>query len=339
MQLFECPSCSATVFFDSTVCEKCQAELGYAPGTASIVPNGSPCSNRHRIGCNWQVQAVQSDHCDACRLTTVIPDTSTPENLKLWARSEAAKRWVLTNLAGWGWFDRTDSGPRPQFHLLSEQTRQGKRRVSMGHKNGVVTINVVEADPIVRATRREQFNEPFRTMIGHFRHELAHYLFLQRLSSQPDFIEEFRALMGDERISYDAAIADYYDIGPADGWQQSFVTEYASSHPHEDWAETFAHLLHLTDIADTFISVGFSSVDVADKNFSPYRAKDADLLLSFATELTIGLNQLNRSMGLSDIYPFVLTPAVREKIGFVHKWVAAGPVGGAGQQPANALPS
>lgn len=326
MELFECPSCSHTLYFDSLVCESCGTDVVYAPDEASMVQLNSPCSNRQAIGCNWQAKNTCDGRCKSCSLTTRVPDASS-DNLQLWAKTETAKRWVLANLAAWEWFSTADTGTRPEFHLLSEQTRSGERPVSMGHENGVVTINVVEANPVIRTTRREQFNEPYRTMIGHFRHELAHYIFLQRLSSNLSFVEEFRSLLGDERKDYGAAMAGYYQNGPDPNWRNSFVSEYASCHPHEDWAETFAHLLHLTDIADTFIAVGFSSIDVPDKNFNPYQVRDASHLLSFATELTIGLNQLNRSMGLSDIYPFVLTPVVREKISFVHKWVSAGPAG------------
>ncbi len=327
MQSFECPQCSATLFFDSLVCKSCRTVVSYDPVRADLVGNATPCANRDAISCNWQTGGDEAGHCEACRLTTLVPDMGSPGNDALWAQSESAKRWMLANLAAWGWFGADDAGPRPEFHFLAEQTGTGAENVAMGHKNGLVTINIMEADPVVRIARREQFNEPYRTMIGHFRHEIAHYILFHRLYNQPGFIRQFRAIMGDERDDYGAAISSYYENGPIDDWQQSFVSGYASSHPHEDWAETFAHLLHLTDIADTFIAVGFSSIDVADKNFLPYQAVDSEHLLSFATELTIGLNQLNRSMGLSDIYPFVLTPSIRKKISFVHKWVSSGPAG------------
>lgn len=325
MQLFECPSCSATVFFDSVSCESCSTELNYRPDAQDLTRRGKRCANRDKINCNWLVESEEQDLCRACRTTTLIPDLSVEENMALWEKSELAKRWILANLGSWGWFTAQDTGPSPVFHLISEQTGNDTQRVVMGHQDGVVTINVAESNPVVRVTRREQFNEPYRTMIGHFRHELAHYVFFERLYGLPGFIDEFRAVIGDERDDYAAAMSRYYQLGPQQQWEQSFVSGYASSHPHEDWAETFAHLLHLTDIADTFIAVGFSSIDVADKNFRPYRTNDAGRLLSFATDLTIGLNQLNRSMGLSDIYPFVLTPTIRDKISFVHRWVTRGP--------------
>lgn len=325
MQLFECPTCSATLFFDSLVCGTCETEVGYAPASTSIVPSNHPCANRPTIACNWQVETPQTAHCASCALTTIVPDIAASNNIELWSKSELAKRWVLANLSEWHWFDANDLGPKPEFHLLAELTQLGRNRITMGHDDGLVTINVAEADSVVQTARREQFNEPYRTMVGHFRHELAHYMFFKRFSPQPGFLDEFHALMGDETIDYGEAMSHYYANGCAPDWQQAYVSQYAASHPHEDFAETFAHLLHLTDIADTFISVGFSSIDIAEKNFEPYQTRNAAQLLSFAAELTIGLNQLNRSMGLDDIYPFVLTPLVRSKIEFVHKWVSAGP--------------
>jgi hypothetical protein len=34
-------------------------------------------------------------------------------------------------------------------------------------------------------------------------------------------------------------------------WQKSFISKYATSHPWEDWAETWAHYLHIMDMLET----------------------------------------------------------------------------------------
>ncbi len=151
-------------------------------------------------------------------MTEVIPDTTTPQNVALWADAELAKRWVLANLARWGWFTSSDDGPRPVFRLLSEQTSAGETAVTMGHADGVVTINVIEADPAERVRRRVELGEPLRTMIGHFRHELGHFFFT-RLAERPEFLEAFRAIFGDERADYAAALQRHYADGPPADWR------------------------------------------------------------------------------------------------------------------------
>ncbi|WP_199223227.1 putative zinc-binding metallopeptidase [Oricola cellulosilytica] len=254
-------------------------------------------------------------------MTEVIPDTFHGENRELWAEAEAAKRWVLANLARWGWFIGGDSGPKPVFHMLAEQGRGGTASVIMGHDDGLVTINVMEADPAQRAQRRQALGEKLRTMIGHFRHELGHFFFFKRFAPQQGFTDSFRALFGDERGDYDKALETHYSKGPPAGWDERHVTEYASSHPHEDWAESFAHVLHLTDIIDSFAAAGLSSPSLSGAGYDAYRETDPERLIFTGVELGIALNHVNRSMGLGDIYPFVVTPPIREKLGFVHTWL------------------
>jgi hypothetical protein len=165
--------------------------------------------------------------------------------------------------------------------------------------------------------RRIDLGEPLRTMIGHFRHELGHFFFT-RLCERADFIEAFRGLFGDERADYAAALKRHYDEGPLVGWQGNYVSAYSSAHPHEDWAECFAHLLHLTDIVDSFVAAGLDSEAAPAPDYDPYAEREADRLITFGAELGIALNHINRSMGLADVYPFVLTPQIREKLAFVH---------------------
>jgi hypothetical protein len=162
-----------------------------------------------------------------------------------------------------------------------------------------------------------ELGEPLRTMIGHFRHELGHFFF-ERFSEQADFPGAFRALFGDERADYAAALKKHYADGAPAGWQQSYISAYSSAHPHEDWAECFAHLLHLADIVDSFVASGLHSDTAPAPDYDPYAEPEADRLITFGADLGIALNHVNRSMGLADIYPFVLTPPIRQKLVFVH---------------------
>ncbi len=318
MKIFQCPACGEALFFENATCS-CGAEVGYDPDRADFTTQFVPCANRQVIGCNWIVEAGGT-LCRACAMTEVIPDTFHAENREHWAEAEQAKRWVLANLGRWGWFGPGDPGPRPVFRLLAEQTAAGAVQVMMGHDEGVVTINVTEADPAERVRRRVELHEPMRTMIGHFRHELGHFFFT-RLAADPQFPEAFRALFGDERADYGEALQRHYAQGAPANWQRSYISAYSTAHPHEDWAECFAHLLHLADITDSFMASGLSSNDAPDPDYDPYAETDPQRLITFGAELGIALNHVNRSMGLSDIYPFVLSPPIRDKLGFVHRWM------------------
>lgn len=236
-------------------------------------------------------------------MTRTHPDMAMPENADLWARAEAAKRWVLANLMRHGWFGPGDTGPSPIFDLLAEATRHGPSSTVMGHADGLITINVAEADPAEIVARRERMEEPYRTMIGHYRHELAHFLFLRLSAEDPGFVAAFRQLFGDESADYSAALERHYARDDDGTWRPSHISHYASAHPHEDWAETAAHALHLTDLLDSARALGFADAGTSND-------------LVGAMDLGIALNHLNRSMGMEDLYPFVVSKAVRQKLDF-----------------------
>ena len=312
MRVFSCPACHQTLFFENLRCV-CGAEVAFDPEAAAFVAAERTCANRVAIACNWVAAEPGSGAvsrpapgseggalCRSCAMTEVIPQTFQDDNQALWARAEAAKRWVLANLARWGWLAEGDAGPRPRFHLLSEVVRGGEAPVTMGHDSGLVTINVAEADPAEIVRRQAEMGEPYRTMIGHYRHELAHYLF-ERLVEDAAFAEAFRALFGDERADYGEALKRHYGDGPPAGWEERYVTSYASAHPHEDWAETVAHLLHLTDIVDTATAVNL--VWPTDTQVPPdaYATTDTEALVHSAVDLGLALNQVNRAMGLADL--------------------------------------
>ncbi|MCB1348691.1 MAG: putative zinc-binding metallopeptidase [Paracoccaceae bacterium] len=318
MRVFPSPTGDSVVFFDNLLSPE-QVPVGYDPEARAFVANVPFCSNREVIGCNW-IATAPGALCESCAMTKLAPDTSVPGAINNWAKTEAAKRWVLVNLRSWQWFGPQDTGVRPIFHMLAE----GVDPVVMGHAYGVLTISIAESDPVLNVMRREALAESYRTMIGHLRHELAHMIWW-RLSIEPDFLADFRALFGDEEADYRAALDRHYSNGPPEGWRDNFLTAYASAHPHEDWAETTAHLLHLIDIADSAIAVGLSAPDAPDRNWDAYGEPDAEKLTTIAAELAMKINHVNRSMGLSDLYPFVLHDRARQKLAFVHKWLHRGP--------------
>lgn len=315
MQVFQSPAGDGTIFFENLVSPR-GTPVAYDPAKHRFVLDAPFCGNRGAIQCNWAA-AVERDLCPSCAMTAIAPDPSVPGAMDKWAKTELAKRWVLDALGRWGWFGKDDSGAAPVFHMLAE----GADPVVMGHEDGTVTISIEESDPVMGVQRREALSERYRTMIGHMRHELAHMLWW-RLSVVPGFLDAFRTMFGDERADYGEALKTHYSDGPPADWQQSYLTAYASSHPHEDWAETTAHLLHLVDIADSFRAMRFSAPDMPGPDWDPYGERDLTTLLDAAATIAIGVNHVNRSMGLPDAYPFVMTETTRGKLGFVHRWLS-----------------
>ncbi len=201
-----------------------------------------------------------------------------------------------------------------------------------GHNDGLITINLAEANDSERERQRQHMAEPYRTLLGHFRHEIAHY-FWDRLINNSPSLERFRQLFGDERQDYAAALQNNYANGPAPNWQDQFVTAYASSHPWEDFAETWAHYFHMIDTLETAgafglrvrprVALGADLATVVD--LDPHMAT-MDRIINSWLPLTFAVNSINRSMGLPDLYPFVLAPPAIVKLSFVHDciWKAGG---------------
>jgi len=320
MRVFANPVGHGALWFDN-LATATGTPVAYDPQARAFITMPPFCANRDVIGCNW-IAPRQGAFCRACDMTELAPDPAIPHAIPHWGQTEAAKRWVLDNLGRWNWFRPEDPGARPVFHMLAE----GHTPVPMGHAGGVVTISVAEADPVLRTTRREALEEPYRTMIGHMRHEISHMLWW-RLSLREDFLDAFRAMFGDEREDYRAALEHHYHHGPPPDWRARFVSSYASAHPHEDWAETASHLLHLTDIADSFVAAGLSCVDLPNLGWDPYMEADAERLIQVATHQVMAVNHINRAMGLPDLYPFVISHEVRRKLVFMHDWLRRGAQG------------
>ena len=335
MRTFTC-LCGNRVFFDNTKCLNCERELGFLPdrGTLAALVGGAgasftaaggeyrKCSNNVDRGvCNWMIPVEDENQlCRACRLNNVIPDLSDPANERLWAEVERAKRRLVYSL------DRlalplVSKQEDPERGLAFDiKADEGSNRVLTGHADGLITLNLGEADAVWRERMREQLKERYRTLLGHFRHEVGHYYWEVLIRDTPA-LSAYRELFGDERSDYAQALERHYSQGTAPNYSDTFITPYAASHPWEDWAETFAHYLHMRDTLETANHFGFAALPASGR---PSLAGEIDALFGEWTELTIALNALNRSMGLPDAYPFAISPRVREKIAFVAEAIRAG---------------
>lgn len=288
-------------------------------------------------------QGLLPDMCLACSTTRTIPDLSVPENPQRWNLLEQAKRRLLSQLLALGLPVITriqDPEHGLAFDFLSELPGQP---VLTGHAGGAITLNVAEADDAVREQVRAQMHEPYRTLLGHFRHEIGHYYWDALVAPHEDWLAGFRDLFGDERADYGEALQQHYQNGPRPDWATQFVSSYAGAHPWEDWAETWSHYLHMADTADTALSFGVNALKVEIAEDDLFHAADlwqsehpqATQFLDFLNgwvRLTHVLNEFSRSMGQPDNYPFALPHAVVRKLQFIHQLVAQQREGGGSAQ-------
>jgi hypothetical protein len=349
MQLFECQNCGQTLYFENRTCERCGHRLGYIAARQSLdalSPDGGVwrlvrepaarfrfCRNAEFDVCNWLVpEDSQGDFCEACRHNRTIPDLSVPENLIRWRRLEDAKHRLFYSLLQFRLplASRAEDPEGLAFDMLADPVDPNAPKVLTGHDAGLITLNIAEADDAERESRRQGMHEVYRTLLGHFRHEVGHY-YWDRLvrDGGPGVLDRYRAIFGDERENYAKALQRHYDEGPPADWREHHISAYASTHPWEDFAETWAHYLHIVDTLGTANVYGLAvhpnvaqTPDLAlGAGFDSYQAEDVETLISAWTPLTLAINSLNRSMGLPDLYPFVLAPAVVAKLGFVHSLV------------------
>lgn len=330
MRTFKC-ECGSPVFFVNTQCLSCSRELGFLPDVLDMASfaNGSAgdietsrgryrkCANYVQEGvCNWMVPSDSGeDLCQACRLNNVIPNLSEPENRALWQEVEQAKRRLVYSLDALKLpvLSKNDDASRGLSFDIKQSV--GSERVLTGHADGLITLNLDEAAPAERERMRVAMKERYRTLLGHFRHEIGHY-FWDRLVADAGKHDSFRKLFGDERVDYTDALRQHYARAPDPGYADHFITPYAASHPWEDFAESFAHYLHMIDTLETAQQYGFVSAPLS-------RAEAFESLMDEWYDLTVALNSLNRSMGQPDAYPFAISPIVKEKLRFVHELVHA----------------
>lgn len=322
MKRFLCP-CGSQVYFDNTTCLQCGRKLGFEPGTRDMVELGDSrfraCANYlEHCTCNWLVAADEDQAlCRSCRLTRTTPNLSTSENVRRWAVLESAKRRLLYSILDFDLpldDDTEGSHPPLAFEFLEDKGSNplvAEEYVRTGYATGVITINVSEANPAQREQARSLMNEDYRTPLGHLRHESGHYYF-DRLVRHSHHQADFKALFGDPDLDYEAALERYYANPPPPAPDLGFISQYARSHPLEDWAECWAHFLHIHDTMESACDSGI------------LEQKSLESTAAWAEQwqrLSVILNELNRCMGHRDAYPFVLSPLILSKLDFIDQVV------------------
>lgn len=344
MKTFHCDHCQALLFFESTKCLACGHVLAFLPDSrrvAALEPvEGEQwrrvgakdgrlyrlCANYSGLQvCNWALRVEDPQTlCASCRLTQVIPNLNVGGHQEAWAKLENAKRRMLYTLYALGCpvRDRVEDPQKGLAYQFLAASPAGPK-VLTGHDNGLITVNLAEADDATREAVRNKLHEPYRTLLGHFRHEIGHYYWMVLVEGSARQ-EGFRQIFGDERADYGAALQKHYDAGGATGWEDRFISSYATSHPWEDWAECWAHYMHMFDVLETAADSGLKlEPPRQDEPALPAVRADGgvpfDELLRTWFPVTFVLNNLNRSMGLPDGYPFVLSDEVINKLRFVHE--------------------
>jgi len=350
MRAFACDHCGQLLCFENSHCLRCQTPLGFAHEQLALralepcgpeayrMLHGSSraryrrCARAAVAACNWLVsENEESADCLSCRLTRDVPTMHTEPEQRAFALAEGAKRRLLYQL-----FDlELPLAADPKEHRAGLSFvlafRTAGKPVMTGHANGVVTLDLSECDNVHRERVRHEFGEPYRTLLGHFRHEVGHYYWDALIDKGP-LLAKFRETFGDERANYGEALKRHYERKSTQAWNDYYVSAYAASHPWEDWAETFAHYLHIRDTLQTSASFGLrvsphaqaippaggklsarASEEIAGRDFAE--------VVSEWLPLTYAFNAVNRSMGKDDLYPFVLAPVVIAKLSFVHALV------------------
>jgi hypothetical protein len=365
MQTFQCAECGQVLFFENTSCIRCGHALGFSPEAGYLLtlepveelatappgvsePSGTSevpatcylskttsterfryCANTAKYNaCNWLIPFDSpNEYCLSCRLTEVLPPLSDEISRKQWVAVEAAKRRLIYTLLGLGLPLRAREDD-PELGLAFRLERSSDEHpVLTGHASGLITLNMAEADAAFRENAREKMGEAYRTILGHLRHECGHYYWELLVLPSESIVSRARELFGDERASYEDAIIAHYSNGPPADWNLRFISAYASMHPWEDWAETWAHYLHMVDTLETAESYDLALRSPSSRG-TTQRARpslrerhDFNRLFDGWYSLTFVLNGLTRSMGMPDAYPFVISEAVREKLRFVHEFV------------------
>jgi hypothetical protein len=354
MKLFKCDHCGQPVYFENTFCVQCNAFLGFDPQRMDLLAlraedNGSYtlfenkeqnnaahykyCSNKQYNVCNWLLPYdSEAEFCIACDLNHTIPNLNQADHMEKWAHIEVAKHRLIYSLLRFRLpiVSKTqDEEKGLAFDFLEDENKKGAKRLLTGHDHGLITLNIAEADDAVREMARNQMDEVYRTVLGHFRHEIGHY-YWDQLIKDTNRLPAFRELFGDETIDYAEALKQHYSKEASDTWREKFISAYASSHPWEDWAETWAHYMHIVDTMETAYSFGMTlNPRVADPendmsarlNIDPYTAKSMDDIIDRWIPLSFVMNSLNRAMGMKDSYPFVINEEVKKKLSFIHETI------------------
>ncbi len=349
MKLFRCQVCDNIIYFENRTCGRCGHRLGYVPQLeimAALEPVGGEswtplvgetgprrfCANADYDVCNWLTTADGQDRlCVACRHNDTIPDISQASHLTAWREIELAKHRLFYSLLRWKLPLKTraeDPSHGLAFEFLADPPHPSGPKVMTGHDDGVVTIALAEADSAEIEKRRAELAEPYRSLLGHFRHEVGHH-YWDILVRDGGKLDQCRAIFGDDMQDYEAALKRHYERGPPADWPERFVSAYATSHPWEDFAETWAHYLHIVDTLETANAFGLRIAPAVDKegahfaklNFDPYAEGSIERIVDAWAPFVVAMNSVNRAMGRADLYPFVIAPAVVEKLRFIHDLV------------------
>ena len=322
MRDFHCPNCGQRLAFENSACLSCGSALGFSPEQMAllVIANGDDyqlCANLHLAECNW---IVPKNHpgglCTSCALTLERPNDTDTDGLAAFARAEAAKRRLVAELHELK-LPIVGRDRDPDYGLGFRLLLSAHEKVFTGHEDGVITLDLAEGDDVHREQLRVEMDEPYRTLLGHFRHEIGHYYFYRLITPSSEHLARFNELFGDPDADYQEALDRHYQSGAPEGWQESFVSSYATMHPAEDWAETFAHYLHIRDTLDTSAWCGLAPA-LATFERPALGPSAFPNIIEMWLPLSWSLNMVNRSMGRDDLYPFVLPVAVLDKMQFIH---------------------
>jgi hypothetical protein len=343
MKIFQCGHCQYPLFFENYACANCGHLSGYRDLDRQMLTFDSEsdrlisdrekieykfCKNHQHGVCNWLIPIGSTvNFCTACQLNRTIPNLSDQENFPKWKNLEVAKHRLIYQLQKIG-LPLPSKLKNANGLCFDFVARQANSQLMTGHANGVITILLREADSVHREQMRMQLMEPYRTLIGHLRHEVGHYFWDRLVYPNTEILAEFRAIFGDERTSYRESLKIYYKNGAPDNWQETFISKYATAHAWEDWAETWAHYLHIMDMVETAHFFGLK-VDpsatlegmAANVSFDPYTQLDFQAIVETCVPLSFAVNSINRAMGVPDVYPFIISQGVVDKMKFIHQLV------------------
>ena len=333
MRDFNCPNCGQRLAFENSLCLNCGSRLGFSLDDMAllVIASGADsehggavdssryrlCANLHLAECNWLVEKGPIKKlCRSCALTRTRPNESDIKAMAAFAAAEKAKRRLIVELYELK-LPIVGRDEDPEYGLAFDLLSSEQEQVMTGHHNGVITLDLAEGDDVHREQLRVEMDEPYRALLGHFRHEIGHYYFYRLVGPSQAYSQRFRELFGDPDADYQAALDRHYNEGPPPGWEDIYVSSYATMHPAEDWAETFAHYLHIRDTLDTAAAFGFAPAGATFERRA-LGPSGFDTIIEMWLPLAWALNMINRSMGKEDLYPFVLPPAVLEKMRFIH---------------------
>jgi len=351
MKLYTCAKCQNLLYFENTVCLNCSSAVGFDAGSLSmitLVPAANNsftnlknnrqawlfCNNAKHAACNWLIPAGDANgFCLACDLNRTIPSLDKEENLERWQRIEIAKHRLIYSLLRLHLPVVPKEGEEENgiaFDFMADTNP--KVKIMTGHDHGVITLNIEEADEKLRVKHKLDLGERYRTLLGHFRHEIGHYYWEVFFNDNAANLQKFRDFFGDETLDYSKALETYYANGAPANWNEHFISPYATAHAWEDWAETWAHFLHMMDTLETAYSFGIAVNPrkandeqnmTANIGRDPYSISNFDEIIKMWLPLTFAVNSLNRSMGHQDFYPFIISAGVIQKLQFIHEQVRA----------------